>query len=154
MKNRSTNARHLALKTVATAALLASVSSSWALGLGRLTVQSALGENLRAVMDVSSLTADEEASLKVRIAPPESYKAAGVEYNTTLANSQVQLARWPDGRPYLRVSSDRAVNEPFVDVILEISWATGRLVREYTMLFDPPGQRPAAPGRSGLPAGS
>ena len=38
----------------------------------------------------------------------------------------------------LRVSSDRAVQEPFVDVILELTWSSGRLVREYTLLFDPP----------------
>ena len=52
--------------------------------------------------------------------------------------TQVELQRRGDGRPYLRLTSDRAVQEPFVDVILEISWSTGRLVREYTMLFDPP----------------
>ena len=55
-----------------------------------------------------------------------------------------------DGRLFVRLVSDRGVQEPFVDVILEISWATGRLVREYTLLFDPPATQraPAHPGRA------
>ncbi|WP_245213370.1 FimV/HubP family polar landmark protein [Rhizobacter sp. AJA081-3] len=100
-------------------------------------MQSALGEALRAEIDVTSLTPEEASSLRVRVAPPEAYRAAGVDYNTVLPVTQVELQRRGDGRPYLRVTSDRAVQEPFVDVILEISWSTGRLVREYTMLFDP-----------------
>ena len=58
---------------------------------------------------------------------------------------QISLQRRSDGRAYLRLSSDRPVNEPFVDLILEANWATGRIVRDYTMLFDPASMRqPAA----------
>ncbi|MDM4765005.1 FimV/HubP family polar landmark protein [Pelomonas sp. SE-A7] len=113
-------------------------TSSWALGLGRLSVQSALGETLKAEIEVASLSAEEAGSLKVRIAPPELYRSNGVEFNSVLSNTQVQLVRRADGRPYFRIQSDRAVQEPFVDVILEITWTGGRLVREYTLLFDPP----------------
>ena len=120
------------------------VSSAWAIGLGRMAVQSALGENLRAEIDVTSITPEEASSLRVRVAPPEAYRAAGVEYGAVLSGMQVTLARRPDGRSYLRVASDRVVQEPFVDVILELSWASGRLVREYTMLLDPPSARTAA----------
>jgi pilus assembly protein FimV len=119
-------------------------SGSWALGLGRMAVQSALGETLRAEIDVSSITPEEASSLQVRIAPPDAYRAAGVDYSAVLTGTQVRLARRPDGRAYLRVTSDRVVQEPFVDVILEITWASGRLVREYTMLLDPPTTRAAA----------
>ncbi|WP_310387035.1 FimV/HubP family polar landmark protein [Roseateles sp.] len=123
---------------IAAAALLVSGSSgAWALGLGRLSVQSALGETLKAEIDITSLSPEEAGSLKVRIAPPESYRATGVEYNSVLTSTQVQVLK-KDGRSVLRVSSDRAVQEPFVDVILELTWANGRLVREYTLLFDPP----------------
>jgi pilus assembly protein FimV len=114
-----------------------------ALGLGRLNVQSALGETLKAEIEVTSITPEEASSLKLRIAPPEAYRAAGVEYNPVLPSTNVQIARRPDGRQYLRVSSDRAVLEPFVDVIVEATWSSGRLVREYTMLFDPPSARTA-----------
>jgi pilus assembly protein FimV len=123
------------------------------LGLGRLTVQSALGETLKAEIDVSAMSPEEAGTLKVRIAPPESFRATGVEYNAVLTGTQVQLARRADGRPVLRINSDRAVQEPFVDVILELTWASGRLVREYTLLFDPPNlARSSAPAEVTTPA--
>jgi pilus assembly protein FimV len=137
-------AGRFALSAVAAAALMAA-SSAWALGLGRLAVQSALGEPLRAEIDVTSLTSDEAGSLRVRVAPSEAYRAAGVDYNPVLPGTQVTLARRADGRPYLRLVSDRVVQEPFVDVILELTWASGRLTREYTLLFDPPTVARAAP---------
>ena len=132
------------LSAVAAAAMLLAASGSWALGLGRMAVQSALGENLRAEIDVTSISPEEASSLRVRIAPPEAYRAAGVDYSALLTATQVVLVRRADGRPYLRVSSERVAQEPFVDVILEITWASGRLVREYTMLLDPPTTRTAA----------
>ncbi|MBP6764878.1 MAG: hypothetical protein KA141_07780, partial [Rubrivivax sp.] len=141
MNQRSTNAARFALKGVALAAACLWGTQAAALGLGRLAVQSALGETLKAEIDVTSMTAEEASSLKLRVAPPESYRSAGVEYNAALATAQVQVVRRADGRQVLRVTSDRAVLEPFVDVIIEATWASGRLVREYTMLFDPPGSR-------------
>ena len=138
MKRNSTLAGRLALTTVAASALCFTAPVAWALGLGRLQVQSALGETLRAEIDVTNLTPEEAANLRVRIAPPDSYRAAGVEYNAVLPNTQATLQRRADGRSYLRITSDRSVQEPFVDVILELTWSTGRLVREYTLLFDPP----------------
>ncbi|HEY1398008.1 type IV pilus assembly protein FimV, partial [Roseateles sp.] len=122
----------------AVTALGLAAGSAYGLGLGKLTVQSALGETLRAEIDVSSLSPEEASSLKLRVAPPESYRASGLDYNAVLASTQVQLARRPDGRPYLRLTSDRSVQEPFVDVILEVNWSSGRLTREFTLLFDPP----------------
>ena len=138
LKRTSLYTGRFALTTVAAAALWLAVPDAWALGLGRLNVQSALGESLRAEIDVTSLTPEESANLRISIAPPESYRAAGVDYNAVLPSTKAQILRRPDGRPYVRLTSDGAVQEPFVDVILEISWSTGRLVREYTLLFDPP----------------
>jgi pilus assembly protein FimV len=159
LKKRSMNAGRFALSAVAAAALCVGASGSWALGLGRLAVQSALGEALRAEIDVTSMTPEEASSLRVRIAPPESYRAAGIDYNAVLPNTQAQLLRRADGRPYFSLTSDRSVQEPFVDVILEITWSSGRLVREYTMLFDPPSRSapamaasPVAPTISAAPA--
>ena len=144
MNQTSTKAARFALTAVALAAACLWGSHAAALGLGRLAVQSALGESLKAEIDITSMTPEEASSLKLRVAPPEAYRAAGVEYNAALASAQVQVVRRPDGRQVLRVTSDRAVLEPFVDVIIEASWASGRLVREYTMLFDPPVTRQAA----------
>ncbi|MBC7995057.1 MAG: hypothetical protein H7Z15_17645 [Rhizobacter sp.] len=127
-------------------------SNAWALGLGRLQVQSSLGELLRAEIDVTSITPEEASNLNIRIAPPESYRAAGVDYNSVLPGTQVLLQRRADGRSFLSVTSDRAVQEPFIDVILEITWSTGRLVREYTLLLDPPVTRTAASPVPAAPA--
>ena len=132
--------------------MVAASGSAWALGLGRLNVQSALGEALRAEIDITSLSPEEDSSLRVRIAPADSYRASGVEYNAVLPSTTVTVARRPDGRPYLRVQSDRAVQEPFVDVILELTWSSGRLVREYTLLLDPPQSRVAPPVMAQAPA--
>lgn len=138
MKRTSLYTGRFALTGVAAAALWLTVPDAWALGLGRLAVQSSLGESLRAEIDITSLTPEEASNLRVRVAPPEAYRTAGVDYNSVLPGTTASLERRPDGRPYLRLTSDRAVQEPFVDVILEINWSTGRLVREYTLLFDPP----------------
>ena len=115
-----------------------------ALSLGRITVQSALGEPLRAEIDVPDINAEEASSLQARAASPEAFQAAGLEYNAAMSNLKATLQRRADGRAYIRVSSDRAINDPFVDMILEANWASGRIVRDYTMLFDPPALKQAA----------
>ena len=143
LNHRSTTSARFALTAVALATAWLWSTPGWALGLGRLNVQSALGETLKAEIEVTSITPEEASSLRLRVAPSEAYRAAGVEYNTVLAATQVQVQRRADGKTVLRLTSERAVLEPFVDVILEASWASGRLVREYTMLFDPPGSRVA-----------
>lgn len=129
----------------AVAAALMAAPSAWALGLGRLSVQSALGEALRAEIDVTSLTPEEGSNLRVAVAPPDSYRVAGIDYNAVLPATEVSLQRRADGTPYLRIISSRTVQEPFVDLILELSWPSGKLLREYTLLFDPPSAKvPAA----------
>lgn len=148
LKRSVLNAGRFALTCLAAAVLALAASHASALGLGRLAVQSSLGDALRAEIDITSLTPEEAANLRVRIAPPESYRAAGIDYNAVLPGTQAVLARRADGRPYLRLTSDRAVQEPFVDVILELTWSSGRLVREYTLLFDPPNTRNTASAAS------
>lgn len=140
----------------ATATLLGlAATDAMALSLGRLTVQSALGEPLRAEIDILDINADEAASLRTSIAPPDAFSAAGLEYNATMGSLRTSLQKRPDGRSFIRLSSDRTVNDPFVDLILEVNWANGRIVRDYTMLFDPPALRAAtqpAPTLAPIPA--
>ena len=123
-----------------------------AMSLGRVTVLSALGEPLRAEIDIPSISADEAASLKATVASPEAFVAAGLDYNPAMSSLRATLQQRPDGRSYIRLSSDRAINDPFVDMILEASWASGRIVRDYTMLFDPPAfRKPSAAQTPTLP---
>ena len=134
-----------AIAAAATALLTLSGTSAWALSLGRITVFSALGEPLRAEIEVPEINAEESASLRTKVAQPEAFTAAGLEYNPAMSTLQASLQRRADGRAYIRLSSDRPINDPFVDMILEASWSSGRIVRDYTMLFDPPSMRKPAP---------
>jgi pilus assembly protein FimV len=123
-----------------------------ALALGRVNVLSALSEPLRAEIDVPELTADEAATLRTSVANPEAFRAAGLEYNAALRDLQISLQRRANGSAYLRLVSNKPINEPFIDLIIEASWASGRLVRDYTMLFDPPNLRATAPAAVTAPA--
>ena len=128
-------------------ALLGCVASleAHAVALGRITVQSARGESLRAEIDISDLSADEASSLRAGVAGADVFRASGLEYSAAVSGLDVRLQRRPDGRPYLRLTSNRAINEPFVDLVLEARWASGRVTRDYTMLFDPPSLRISSP---------
>jgi pilus assembly protein FimV len=102
-----------------------------------------LGEPLRAEIDVPDINAEEAASLRAVVATPDAFVAAGLEYNPVMGAMQVTLQRRADGRAFIRLSSERSINDPFIDMILEASWSSGRIVRDYTMLFDPPALRQA-----------
>ena len=119
-------------------ALLTGASSAWAAGLGRLSVQSGLGQPLRAEVEITALSREEAASLNARLASPEAFRQAGLEFNAALAGLRFTVDRRPDGRSFVRISSTQPINEPFVDMLLELNWATGKFVREYTFLLDPP----------------
>lgn len=119
------------------------IDPAHALGLGRITVQSALGEPLKAEIEVPEISADEASSLRVGVATAATFKAAGLEYTAAVVGIQINLQKRADGRSFLSLSSSRPVTEPFVDIILEASWSSGRVVRDYAMLFDPPNLRQA-----------
>ncbi len=119
-------------------------SNAAALSLGRLTVQSALGQPLRAEIEIPEINAEEADSFRGSVAAAEAFKAAGLEFNPAINNLQVTLQRRADGKMVLKLSGDRIVNEPFIDLILEANWSSGRTLRDYTLLFDPPSLREAA----------
>lgn len=108
-----------------------------AAGMGKITVLSALGQPLRAEFDVTA-SREELASLSARVAPVEVFRQANVEYAPVLSSVRFTLDKRPDGKPYFKIQTDRAVNDPFIDFLVELSWSSGRLVREYAFLLDPP----------------
>ena len=128
------------MSAVALLCTVASMDAS-ALALGRITVLSALGEPLRAEIELAEINADEAASLQTKVASPGAFKAAGIEFTSVLSGMSITLQQRADGRSYLRLVGNRAVSEPFVDLIVEANWSVGRVSRDYTMLFDPPGLR-------------
>lgn len=137
-----------------------------ALALGRVTVQSALGEPLRAEIDVPQITPEEVSSLRANIAEPPVFRDKGLDYSQALSGVTITLQRRPNGSYFLQLASDRPVNDPFVDVILDAIWQSGRVQRDFTMLFDPPAATrqsapsapiaaqvtPAAPAQRSTPA--
>ena len=125
------------------AALAVPASQAWAVALGRVTVQSQLGEPLRAEIDLPQLSAQDAATLQASVAAPERFQALNLSFNPALADLRFQLVTLPDGRSVLRLSSTAAINEPFLDLLVQANWANGQLLRGYTLLFDPPNLRPA-----------
>lgn len=151
-----------ALKTltaaVASAVLLSSAAT--AAGLGKLTVLSALGQPLRAEIELTAVSAEEASGLVAKLANPEAYRSANIEFNPALLSLRFAVEQ-RGGRQFVRITSPQPMNEPFVDLLLELSWDNGRLVREYTFLLDPAELRatqsaqvaPAAPSqRAARPA--
>ena len=118
------------------------VTSAEAAGLGRLTVQSALGQPLRAEVEVTSVSPDEAESLKARIASPEAFSRVGLQYKEALSGVRMDVEN-RGGRYFIKVTSSRPINDPFVDLVVELSWASGTFSREYTFLLDPPTQQNA-----------
>lgn len=141
------------LRTVAAAALaLACASSANALSMGPVRVLSALGEPLRAEIELNQVSAEEAASLKAGLASLQAFKSAGIEFNAALSNARVNVERRPDGRFVLRLNTDAPVSDPFIDLIIEASWSSGRVLRDYTLLLDPPPARPQAAPTVATPA--
>lgn len=122
-----------------------------ALALGRIAVQSALGEPLRAEIDVPQVTKAELEALRADIASADIFKAQGMEYSSTARQIQVEVVRQPDGTAKLKLSSRSPVNDPFVDLVIDANWAAGNLVRSYTLLLDPPATPQAAPTATTAP---
>ena len=139
--------------TTLVAGALALPAPAFALALGKLTVDSALGQPLSAQIELAAATREELESLTAKVADPSLYRQNNLAYQGVLARTRISIERGADGRPVLRVTSPTAVNEPFLDLMVEVNWASGRVVREYTFLLDPPGAgtmmavEPAAPAR-------
>ena len=137
--------RKAALASAVALALLGVSLDAQALALGAISVRSALGEPLRADVEIPQISSEEASTLQASVGTPQAFRAAGVDYSPALAGARVTLQRRANGQAYLRIVGSRPINEPYVGVVIEASWANGRVVRDYTLLLDPP-------GREALPA--
>lgn len=129
-----------AMKKTIKASLLASAIAmfplgSQAAGLGAINVFSGLGQPLRAEIELSA-TPEEIKSLAAVVASPEAFRRANLQYSAALTSVRLAIER-RGSRAVVKVTSDRPLNEPFVDLLLELNWASGSLLREYTFLLDP-----------------
>jgi pilus assembly protein FimV len=131
-------------------ALLAMPCSANAAGLGNISVTSALGQPLRAEIQLISVPKDDVDLLVAKVASPEDYVRAGIDRPEGLLSVKFAVEKRADGQPYLKVTSTQPVNEPFLQLLVQLDWPSGRILREYTILLDPPGlrERPATPAIS------
>src|SRR5689334_9363349 len=110
------------IKTGFAVALFIGVSVANAAGLGKLTINSALGQPLNAEIDLVSLQPGEIESLTAKVAPPEAFRDARIEYASSLRLLRFSVEKRANGAPYLRVTSVGAINEPFLDALIEVTW--------------------------------
>ncbi len=130
-------------------------SSVGALGLGNIDSASTLNQPLVARIPLLSVSPDELSTLNVRLATSEAFERAGLDRPFYLSRLKFQVATGDDGRPYIAVTTDQPVKEPFLDFLVDVRWPRGRLVREYTVLLDPPIYEPGdavAPAVAASPA--
>jgi len=127
------------LKTLSAAFVSALVLSgaAHAAGLGKLTVLSSLGQPLRAEIELTSVSSDEAGTLVPRLASAAAFRQANVEMNPALLSLRFAVEQRPSG-PVIRVTSAQPINEPYVDMLLELGGGKGSFIREYTFLLDPP----------------
>src|SRR6187431_731999 len=124
---------------------LLSPATLYALGLGEIRPHSALNQPFDAEIELISPTAEELAGLKVGLAGPDMYQRYGVDRPMFLSAFEFSIQRTRDGRASIKITSNRSVTEPFVTLLVEAAWARGRLLREYTVLLDPPVFMPSQP---------
>ncbi len=126
-----------------------------ALGLGALKTRSGLNQPFEGRIEILGATADDFDTLSIKLAGPEAFDRAGVLREAVLLSLKFEVVETPAGNDFIRVSTRDPVREPFLNFLLELNWANGRLVREYTVLLDPPlydpNRRAAAPSYTPAP---
>ena len=122
----------------AVALLLALPSAAFALGLGDLHLLSPLNAPLDAEIELVDVAPDEVNTIQAQVAPREAFARYGLDWPAYLSGVQVRTAKTADGRQVIKLKSTDPISDPFVTLLVDVSWSRGHLVREYTMLLDPP----------------
>ncbi|MEK6685550.1 MAG: FimV/HubP family polar landmark protein [Pseudomonadota bacterium] len=117
--------------------LMLPFTTVYAAGLGKLMLNSSLGQPLNAEIDIVTTHNDDILSLKASIATREAFAQAGIHYEPSFSSFKISIESRTNGNPYIKLSSPQAVNDPFLNILMELNWASGRLLREYTVLLDP-----------------
>ncbi len=110
-----------------------------ALGLGSIQVRSALGQPLRAVIPVQVSKPGEGKLLNVTLASPQAYERAGISLAQLGTTLRLAVAKNAQGNPVIRVSTTAPMRVPYLEFLLKVNSPNGSILREYTLLLDPPG---------------
>ena len=111
---------------------------AWALSLGKATIQSSLGQGLKAEVPISGATDGEIESLTAEIASAQVYAAGNTDFSPVLKGLKVSLQRQGGANAVIRIAGEQPVNEPVLQVLLDVRWSTGKMVRGFTLFIDPP----------------
>src|ERR1700686_1127916 len=124
------------------------------LGLGDIHVDSGLNEPLAAEIDIVGATPLDLTDLNAAIANRETFLRYGADRPAFLASTKFKVAQDSRGRPVIAVRSTESFPEPVVNMLVDLHWNHGELVRQYTLLLDPAGfaSSPPAPVESSVPA--
>lgn len=120
-----------------TSTLLLSPLSGWALGLGDVDVNSRLNQPLNAKIELHSVTNKELEQLRVTLAPKNVYLQTGIERSEYLSRLSFNVIQ-RNGKNYVSITTEKPFKVPFANFLIEASWESGHLFREYTILLDPP----------------
>ena len=113
-----------------------------ALGFGGIKIKSALNQNLNAEVGLISASAKDIESLKISLAAEEAFLRSGIDRIAFLNKLRFKVKKRSNGQYYVHVTTKETVREPFMNFLLEMNWKNGRMLREYTLLIDPPGRAP------------
>ena len=128
-------------------ALLIVPFSAQGLGLGEITLNSALNQPLDADIELLSVEDEDLPSLAASMASHDLFARYGLDRASFIDSISLDIRRQPEGRHVIHVSSSRSIPEPFVTMLIELNWGRGHMLREYTVLLDPPifAAQPAQP---------
>jgi pilus assembly protein FimV len=132
------------MKIAVAAILLAFSSAAWSLGLGDVTVESYLNQPLKARIDLISSEDDDLKTLSAKLASAEDYKLIGASRAAISVPLRFTVEDL-EGDAYVAVSSKLPVQDPIIRLMVEVQWAKGRILREYTLFLDPPTYAAPAP---------
>lgn len=137
--------------------MLLAPCTALALGLGEIEARSALNERFDARIPLVSATPEELETLEVMLASREAFERYGISRPFELQSLRFEIVTDGAAAPYVQISSREPIREPFLTFLVEADWASGRLLREYTVLLDPPvfdeqAQPPAAQAPAAAPA--
>ena len=135
----------------AAALLLMLPSAAFALGFGDIRLLSPLNAPLDAQIELSDVTPEELQTLQAQIASRETFARQGLEWPVFLSSVKVKTAQSSDGHTVISLKSTDPITEPFITLLIEVDWAHGHLLREYTMLLDPPVYTPGQTAASNAP---
>jgi pilus assembly protein FimV len=127
------------LKKIAFALSLSTALSAHAAGLGSMISSSKLGEPLNAEIELLAVTPSELNSIQATLASEQVYQDQMLEKPASYPFIKIEVGNNTKGQPILKLTSSQPITEAFLDMLIQVDWPTGRLVKEYTLLLDPPG---------------